>query len=261
MKTNGALVPSRGMSRCGCCPLNRRAFIAKGGAAGVAALGALTLPRVFGASAAPGQIRIRIVYVLFAPVQPRPTWPNIGYDFVPVMKGLEAALAKKCPKFQFVTSMASTEEEAQKILAEDQGAKVDGYLVYQMNNWPRVAQTIAASGKPVLYADFTYGGTGGFLSYNAALLRSASPNVGFVASSELRDLVEAVKQFEIVRHGGAPSAFVAATVRLRQKRTPRPSASAYPADPVQCQPIFGVFRRAKAIEDPGHSRPERRGGR
>jgi hypothetical protein len=60
---------------------------------------------------------------------------------------------------------------------------VDGYLVYQMNNWPRVVQTIATSGKPVLYADFTYAGTGGFLTYNAALLRIPSSNVSFVSSS------------------------------------------------------------------------------
>jgi hypothetical protein len=226
--------------------MNRRAFIAKGGTVGLAALGALTLPRVFGASAAPERMRIRIVYVLFGAVQPRPTWPNIGYDFVPVMKRLEEALAKQCRKLQFVTSMASTEEEAQKILKEDQDAKVDGYLVYQMNNWPRVVQTIAASGKPVLYADFTYAGTGGFLTYNAALLRSASPNLGFVSSSVLKDLVEAVKQFEIIQRGGSLAEFVAATARLRQKRTPRPGTSVRSAESVSCRPIQECLERMKA---------------
>lgn len=246
MKTNEPLMSKRGMAHCGCCPLNRRAFIGKGATAGAAALSALTLPRVFGASAAaPDPVRIRIVYVLFGPVQPRPTWPNIGYDFVPVMKRLEAALAKECSTFQFVTSMASTEEEARKVLKEDQGSKVDGYLVYQMNNWPRVVQTIATSGKPVVYADFTYGGTGGFLTYNAALLRSASPNVGFVSSAQWQDLVEAVKQFEIVRHGGTPAEFVAAVARLRQKRTPQPGIPDCPADPVRCRSIPECVERLK----------------
>ncbi|NTW36310.1 MAG: hypothetical protein HGB17_09310, partial [Syntrophobacteraceae bacterium] len=95
----GVPIPAHGMSRCECCPLNRRAFIAKGGVASLAALGALTLPGVIEAAAAPGKTRIRIVYVAYAPVQPRPTWPNIGYDFVPVMKRLESMLAKQYPEF------------------------------------------------------------------------------------------------------------------------------------------------------------------
>ena len=180
-----------------------------------------------------------------APKQPRPTWPHIGFDFVPVMSRLEAELAKQCPGFQFVTSMASTEEEAKKILKEDQAASVDGYLVYQMNNWPRVVQTIATSGKPVLYADFTYAGTGGFLTYNAALLRTPSPNVGFVSSSKLQDLIEAVKCFEGVRQGRSPSDFVAATARLRQQRTPPPGDLACTADPVRCLPIPRVCEPAE----------------
>ncbi len=242
MKANEALMRTRGTSHCGCCALNRRAFIGKTGTATVAAVSGLSVPAVFGASSAPDQVRIRIVYVLFGPVQPRPTWPNVGYDFVPDMKQLEAALTRECPTFRFVTSMASTEEEAQKIVKEDQGSKLDGYLVYQMNNWPRVVQTIAASGKPVLYADFTYGGTGGFLTYNAALLRSAS-NAGFVSSSELQDLVDAVKQFEIVKHGGTAAEFVAATGRLRQKRTPQAGARDCPADPVRCLAIPDCVKR------------------
>ena len=113
-------------SLCGCCPLSRRSFLVKGSAACATALGALAAPHLLGASAPAGQPRIRIVYVLFGPKQPRPTWPHIGFDFVPVMKRLEAELAKQCPKFQFVTAMASTEEEAKKILQEDQAANVDG---------------------------------------------------------------------------------------------------------------------------------------
>ncbi len=245
MKTKQAFMRTGATRHCGCCALNRRAFIGKTGTAAAAALSALSLPNVFGASAAPDPVRIRVVYVLFGPVQPRPTWPNLGYDFVPVMKRLEAALTKEYPTFQFATSMASTEEEAQKIVKEDQGSQLDGYLVYQMNNWPRVVQTIAASGKPVLYADFTYGGTGGFLTYNAALLRSASPNVGFVSSSELQDLVEAVQQFELVKHGGRSEEFAAATARLRQKRTAHPGAPKCPADPVRCLSVPDCIKRLK----------------
>jgi hypothetical protein len=183
--------------------------------------------------------------VLFGPKQPRPTWPHIGFDFVPVMNGLEAELRKKYPGFQFVTSMASTEEEAKRILKEDEAANIDGYLVYQMNNWPRVVQTIATSGKPVLYADFTYAGTGGFLTYNAAFLRVPSPNVGFVSSSKLQDLVDAVKCFEVVRNEGSSSEFVAATKRMREQRTPKAGDLACPSDPVRCLPVSDCVKRMK----------------
>lgn len=245
MKTHITPIAGWRSSSCGCCPLSRRTFLARGSAACAAALGAWAAPPGLGAPAASEGPRVRIVYVLFGPKQPRPTWPNIGYDFVPVMNRLETELARHCPGFQFVTSMASTEAEAEKILKEDQEAAVDGYLVYQMNNWPRVIQTIAASGKPVLYADFTYAGTGGFLTYNAALLRKPSPNVGFVSSSELADLVEAVKCFGLVRGGRSASEFVAATARLRAERTPRPEPAAGAADPVRCLSIPDCVSRLK----------------
>ena len=41
-----------------------------------------------------------------------------------------------------------------------------------MNAWNQVVQTIATTGKPVLYADFQFGGSGGFLVYTAAFAKS-----------------------------------------------------------------------------------------
>ncbi|MBZ5653598.1 MAG: hypothetical protein LAO18_24320, partial [Acidobacteriia bacterium] len=130
--------------------------------------------------------RIRILYSLHAPKQDRPDWPNKGFDFVPVMRNINAELARRCKGFEFVSSEATGEDQAKAILAADQAAgNIDGYLVYQMNAWNRVVQTIATSGKPVLYADFQYGGSGGFLVYMADFIRKQVPNVGFVASSRI----------------------------------------------------------------------------
>ena len=81
--------------------------------------------------------------------------------------------------------MANGPEEAKKILDDDTAAPIDGYLVFQMNCWNRVVQTIATSGKPVLYADFQYGGSGGFLVYTAGFLRKQD------AERRLRRLVAA----------------------------------------------------------------------
>lgn len=208
-------------SGCACCRMNRRRFLATG--CGVACAGAAgLLPRLDSARAAAGEkrMRIRIIYSLHAPVQAQPDWPNIGFDFRPVMERVTSGLARACPQFEFSSSLAAGPEQADKILAEDASAGIDGYIVLQLNCWNRVVQTIAASGKPVLYVDFQYGGSGGFLVYTAGFLRQPAANVGFVASSRFEDLVEAVKCFDLIRRGASPSEFVTATARMRVARTP-----------------------------------------
>ena len=208
------------ISGCACCGLSRRRFLAAGCGACVGAAGLLATPHVTRA-AGNGKMRIRIIYSLHAPQQPGPDWPNVGFDFRPVMQRITGTLTQQCPGFEFVTSMATGPDQAQAILEQDKAAGVDGYVVYQLNCWNRVVQTIATSGKPVLYADFQYGGSGGFLVYTAGFLRSETPNVGFVASSRMEDLVAAVKCFERVKQGGSVADFVAATTQVRMARTPK----------------------------------------
>ncbi|MFC2123511.1 hypothetical protein ACFLU5_01770 [Bacteroidota bacterium] len=164
--------------------------------------------------------RIRIIYSLHAEKQDRPDWPNVGFDFSPVMDRINSELTSQLSNVEFLPLMATGQEEAEKILARDVTENIDGYLVYQMNCWNQVVQTIAKSGKPVLYADFQYGGSGGFLVYNAAFLRDMNTNVGFVASSKMEDLIAAVKCFEIVKNGGSAQDFVIATSNVRGKNTP-----------------------------------------
>lgn len=212
--------------------MNRRGFLAKSSAAGAAALGYLAAPRLLGADAPGTKPRLRIVYALHAPQQPGPDWPNQGFDFQPVMDRITNELTRQCPEFEFVSSMATGEEAAKKLLEGDQGGGVNGYIVYQLNCWNRVVQTLATSGKPVLYADFQFGGSGGFLVYTAAFLRAKAPNVGFVASSKLEDLVAAVRCFSVVTRGGSVSEFVAATTRVRGQRTPGPGTQTCTADKV-----------------------------
>ena len=88
------------------------------------------------------------------------------------MDNINTALAKNFPDFEFIPALAKGPEEAEKISALDIPEKIDGYIVYQMNCWNRVVQTIAKTGKPVLYVDFQFGGSGGFLVYNSSFLRN-----------------------------------------------------------------------------------------
>jgi len=169
-----------------------------------------------------GKMKIRLLYALHAEVQPVPDWPNIGYDFKPVMERITATLINHFPDFEFIASLATGAEDAGKIVEKDKKEPVDGYVVYQMNCWNQVIQTIAATGKPVLYADYQFAGSGGFLVYNSQLLEEKSRNVGFVASSRMEDLLAAVNCFYVVNKGGSTTEFVAATARARYDSTPGP---------------------------------------
>jgi len=199
------------------CEMTRRKFL--GGCAVYTAAGSLlTLPDTMAKAADNSKMRIRIVYSLHGPLQTGPDWPNKGFDFRPVIHRTQEALIQQCPGFEFVSSLATGPEQAQEILGQDKSSRIDGYLVYQMNCWNQVVQTIATSGKPVLYADFQFGGSGGFLVYMAGFLRSKAPNVGFVASSRIEDLADAVKCFPQAK--SSVSDFVAETCRVRALRTP-----------------------------------------
>ena len=173
--------------------------------------------------------RIRIVYSLHADKQVQPDWPNIGFDFRPFMERVNATLVGNLMDYEFIPSTASGPDEAANILKADAVENVDGYLVYQLNCWNQVVQTLAESGKPVLYADFQYGGSGGFLVYNANFMRDPASNIGFVASSDLDDLVESVRCFDILGKGGTVTDFVMATEKIRLKNTPH-------AGDLQCKP-------------------------
>jgi len=233
------------LSGCACCGMSRRRFLAAGCGACAGAAGLLAIPsRV--ASAGTGKVRVRIIYALHAAKQPGPDWPNVGFDFVPVMERISGELARQCPGFEFLSSMATGPEQAQKILDGDKTAGIDGYLVYQMNAWNQVVQTIATSGKPVLYADFQYGGSGGFLVYMAGFLRKKAPNVGFVASSNVEDLIAAVKCFDLVKKGGSPASFVAAVTKVRTERTAGGSDPRCMPDPLTTISPEECIRKMKA---------------
>ncbi|MHB8970054.1 MAG: hypothetical protein ACYC3X_30000 [Pirellulaceae bacterium] len=233
------------VSGCACCGINRRRFLASGCAACATAASLALVPRLGRAASASEKTRIRVIYSLHADKQTGPDWPNVGFDFNPVMKRVEAQLQQQCPDFEFVYSLANGPEKAKEIVEADKAGNLDGYLVYQMNCWNQVVQTAAATGKPVLYADFQYGGSGGFLVYTAGFLRANAPNVGFVASSRIEDLIEAVKCFALVKKGGSVQDFVAATKRIRMDRTAPQDTAGCLGDPVAALAPEECLRRMK----------------
>lgn len=207
---------------CVRCGVDRRQFLKTGCALCAGTVGSLTLPSVSRAVTDRPPVRIRIVYALHGEQQTVPDWPNIGFDFRPPMERITRGLTERCDGFEFLVSMANGAEQTAAILEQDAGAGIDGYIVCQMNCWNQVVQTLAASGKPVLYVDFMFAGSGGFLVYTARFLREGTPNVGFVASPRIEDLVAAVRCFEPVVRGGAADDFAAAVMRVRTAATAAP---------------------------------------
>lgn len=222
------------LSGCSCCGVSRRQFLASGCAACAGAAGLLALGKPVQAADDAKKMKIRILYSLHGVKQTGPDWPNVGFDFQPVMDRFNAELAKACPTLELIPSLANGPEAAQKILDEDKDGAIGGYLVFQMNCWNRVVQSAAATGKPTLYADFQFAGSGGFLVYTAGFLRAGTPNVGFVASSKFDDVVAAVRCFDLIRNGGSVADFVAATARVRKGATPAAGDLSCTADAVQC---------------------------
>jgi hypothetical protein len=241
---------------------SRRGFISSCAACGACL--ALSPFAILNTQCTPGTDKktvIRIIYSLHGPKQTQPDWPNVGFDFVPVMDKINSTLISNFPKYTFLPSLATGKEEAEKILQQDEKEKIDGYIVYQMNCWNQVVQTIAKSGKPVLYIDFQFAGSGGFLVYTAGFLREQTSNIGFVASSRSEDLISAVKCFEIVRKNGTPNTFSAEVAKTRLSSTPSPGNLIGIADELKPLSADECLRRMKkskilAVRDQNSGRAE-----
>lgn len=206
---------------CACCAVSRRGFLASAcaTACGISAAGSVTLSSATArANDASSGKRVRVIFALHEPVQPSPDWPNVRFDFRPVMESRVNLLRQAMPRVEFIISTARNEEETAALLKDDAGKPVDGYVVFQLNCWNRVIQKTVETGKPVLYVDFQYGGSGGFLVYTAALTRAGSPNLGFVASSNPDDLAAALGCFEKAWQEG-PQVFGPSVAAVRKSRT------------------------------------------
>ncbi len=140
--------------------------------------------------------RIRLVYVHIPP--DKPTWPYQGFDYEGRKKELTSRLTAACPGVQFLgPATIRNRQEAHNVLEGD--SEVDGYLVYMIGLWSGGgSMVIAESGKPTLFVDDLYAGSGEFLTaYSAARRRGL--RVAPVSSSRFDDVVQAVKAFECLK--------------------------------------------------------------
>ena len=206
----------------GCCHHSRRAFLTNCAKCigAVGAFSGLIVPTILSTQGCTSRrsMTVRVVFALHSPVQEVPDWPNIGFDFNPVMGNIMSALINGCPKIEFIPSMVDGTENVNKLKEADREAgNIDGYIVVQMNCWNKAIEELSETGKPVLYADFLYAGSGGFLVYTAQQLRTGKENFAFIASSNLTHLVAAANCFLLAKEAGGVKAFSDAVTKIRKE--------------------------------------------
>ncbi len=181
------------------CGLSRREFLGSCAAcaAGFSVLG-LPGPKAYGQEAGPVlpavTARVRLVFTHIPKDQA--TWPNIGYDYDARQRDLTERLERSCPGIEFLPVTVGSAEEAKTVLEHDSG--VDGYLVYMTGIWTGAPQVIAAAGRPTVFVDDLYGGSGEFLTAFSAARRNKWKATG-VSSSDFRDVIEAVRCFPCLK--------------------------------------------------------------
>ncbi|OQB86928.1 MAG: hypothetical protein BWX88_00793 [Planctomycetes bacterium ADurb.Bin126] len=231
---------------CGGCPISRRGFLA--GCAACAGAG-LALPgraagQPAGADAA-GKAKVRLVFTTVP--NNRPIWPNIGYDFEKRKKQILDVLIPGCREVAFEVAEVQNAQQAVQLLKDDEPKGFDGYLVFMLGLWTRAPQAIAAAGKPTLFVDDLYGGSGEFLIANAAARRNAKMKVACVSSSRLQDAADAARCFALLKQGKSAEEFVAAVAAVRHQATSSRDETACKEDKLPNIDIAQTIEKAKKM--------------
>jgi hypothetical protein len=230
-------------SGCGCCPVTRRRFLAGCAACAAGTAGLAAIPARAAEDECCGKARVRLVFSHTPSTGP--IWPNIGFDFEPRKKELIEKLGKLCPNVEFLPATAMNAAQAAKLLAEDKDKKIDGYLVCFQACWATVPATIAAAGKPTIFADELYQGSGEWLIENAAARRRHAKVAG-ISTSRIEDLADAARCFEILKKpGGTVDAFLAAVNASRKKNTKPAGDLSCTADPVKAADVGECLTQIK----------------
>jgi len=185
----------------GKCPLSRREFLGVACAAGTGLATILGSSRAFGigmpiAPALGGSEKVKVRLILAYPSPKKPIWPNIGYDFDSHNREVVSGLVKGCPGVEFLRSDVMSQADAEKVVKDDK--EVDGYIIYHSGClWGKWPTLITACGKPTVFVDHLFAGSGEFLTAYGRARRSGA-KVTAVSSSRLEDIVEAAKAIEAV---------------------------------------------------------------
>ena len=138
--------------------------------------------------------KVGLVFTHISPDQA--TWPNIGYDYEGRKKQITGELKKACPGIDFMPTTVQNAEQAKELIESSED--VDGYIVCMVGIWTGAPSVIGDSGKPTIFVDDLYAGSGEFLvAYSRA--RRKDQKVTGVSSSRIEDVIQAVRCFETIK--------------------------------------------------------------
>jgi len=137
------------------------------------------------------------VGLIFSHMSPElPSWPHKDYDYESRKKELAAKLREACPNIDFTVATAMNPQQAED--AVKQMGEVDGFVAYPVGIWTGAVKVVTRAGKPMVLVDDLYAGSGEFIMVYAEVVKDKLPVVG-VSSSDFRDVVKAVRLFEVLK--------------------------------------------------------------
>ena len=139
--------------------------------------------------------RVKIIFPANPPDQP--SWPYIGYDVEQRSRKVISLLKEQLPEFEFTPGVYDSREKAERAFQAEQDP-FDGYLVYMTAMWSGIAELYVRHARPVIVADELYSGSGGLLRVHSLIKQEHLPVIG-VASSDVQDIIDAVRLFGVMK--------------------------------------------------------------
>lgn len=228
--------------------LDRRSFLGRCGGCALAAACAVGV-RIEGRPAAPagppataGKRRVRLVFTHRPAGQA--TWPYASYDYEARKAELAARFRSACPDLELLPPLTlHTADEAVRLIEKDQAESIDGYVVSMVGIWTGAGAVLAGTGKPTLFVDDLYAGSGEFLTAFAAA-RRAGQNVAGVSSTRFDDVATAL---HCLHEAADPATFAATCMaRLKAGYAPQGDQTLAYAD---AAPRYDVAAAMKALRE------------
>ena len=170
-----------------------------------------------------GAVKVRLVFAYHkdGEVQVKPDWPNVGYDFRPVMKNITDTLNLKVRGVEFLPVHCVDDVDAAKLVdADEKAGEIKGYMFVQLNCWNKCILAWNRTKKPVFYTPLPYAGDGGWLKHNSQLMNLDVPYYASFAAFDFSKVVEVARAFEVLAEGGDGPAFKARALAIRNSLIP-----------------------------------------
>ena len=226
----------------------------------------LAIPPAVDAKAIPDKTGAAKVRVIFAyhkdDVQKRPDWPNVGFDFRPVMKNMIDTLNLRVDGVEFIPTHCIDQHDAGKLVdADEKQGEIQGYMFVQLNCWNTCIYAWNRTKKPVFYTPLPYAGDGGWLRHNSNLMNWQVPYCASFAALDFNKVVEVAKAFEVLKTlkgEAAGVAFRKQAMEIRKRLIPAdtpPPGIKVLDDKVACRTPEAALAKLKGLKILSVERP------